>query len=259
MNIQDISTQLLYTTFPIVSRELDGAKIGTGFIFSITKDDTTSIPLLITNYHVLKTTEGGYMEFHIGHNGMPTDKSIQINFDSEIISKNKLGSLDLIAIPFAGTLEGLRSRGIELFYRTVDQTLIPSKEMIDEFAAIEDITFIGYPSGLYDNKNKFPIIRQGITATPIWNNFKGDEVFLIDAGVFQGSSGGPVFIYNRGTYPTKDGISVGSRLLFVGVISQTMYSGTATKRDYLDLGVVINSSAAYREIQRYVTNLEQNS
>lgn len=259
MNIQDVSTQLLYTTFPIVSREEVGVTIGTGFIFSIKRDEATSIPLLITNYHVLEKTKGGYMEFHIGQNGMPTDKSIQINFDSEITSKNKLGSLDLIAIPFAGTLEGLRSRGIELFYRTVDQFLIPSKEQINDFAAIEEITFIGYPSGLYDDKNKSPIVRKGISATPIWNDFKGQEVFLIDAGVFQGSSGSPVFIYNRGTYPTKDGISIGNRLLFVGVISQTMYSGTSTKREYLDLGVVINSSAAYREIQRYITILEQNS
>ena len=243
MNTQDVSTQLLFTTFPIVSKEETGVSIGTGFIFSIKKDEHTSIPLLITNYHVLEKTKGGFMEFHIGENGNLTDKTIQINFGSEIISKNKLGTLDLIAIPFAGTLEDLRSRGIELFYRTVDQTLIPSKEIIDDFAAIEDVTFVGYPSGLYDNKNKFPIIRQGITATPIWNNFKGDEVF----------------IYNRGAYPTKDGIGIGSRLFFVGIISQTIYSGVSTNRNYLDLGVVINGSAAYREIQRYVTILERNS
>ncbi len=259
MNIQDVSTQLLYTTFPIVSREETGVTIGTGFIFSIKKDEHTLIPLLITNYHVLEKTKGGFMEFHIGENGNPTNKTIQINFGSEIISKNKLGPLDLIAIPFAGTIEELNRRGIELFYRTVDQTLIPSKEIIDDFAAIEDVTFVGYPSGLYDNKNKFPIIRQGITATPIWNNYEGDEVFLIDAGVFQGSSGSPVFIYNRGAYPTKDGFGIGNRLFFVGVISQTMYSGATTNRNYLDLGVVINGSAAYHEIQRYITSLEQNS
>lgn len=259
MNIQDVSTQLLYTTFPIVSHVEIGDTLGTGFIFSIKKDEDTSIPLLITNYHVLEKTKGGFMEFHVGENGKPTKKTVQINFSSEIVSNNKLGSLDLIAIPFASTLGELRKRGIEIFYRTVDQTLVPSEEQISDLAAIENVTFIGYPNGLYDDKNKSPIIRQGITATPIWNNFKGNEVFLIDAGVFPGSSGSPVFIYNRGTYPTKDGITVGSRLLFVGVISQTMYSGAEEKKDYLDLGVVINGSATYREIQRYVTALEQNT
>ena len=259
MNILDVSTQLLYTTFPIVSQEENSVTVGTGFIFSIKKDESTSIPLLITNYHVLEKTKGGFMEFHIGENGKPTNKTIHINFAGGVTSRNRLGLLDLIAIPFAPVLEGLRKQGIEIFYRTVDQTLVPSKEQMSDFAAIEDITFIGYPSGLYDDKNKSPIIRQGITATPIWNDFNGNEVFLIDAGVFQGSSGSPVFIYNRATYPTKDGIAIGNRLLFVGVISQTMYSGTSEKKEYLDLGVVINSSATYREIQRYVTFLEHNS
>lgn len=30
--------------------------------------------------------------------------------------------------------------------------MIPSKEQVDNLSAIEDITFIGYPSGLYDEK-----------------------------------------------------------------------------------------------------------
>lgn len=76
--------------------------------------------------------------------------------------------------------------------------MIPSKEQIDRLSANENITFTGYPGGLYDEKNKISIIRQGITATPIWNNFKGEEVFLVDAGVFPGSGGSPVFIYNQG-------------------------------------------------------------
>ncbi|MFR3321383.1 MAG: hypothetical protein ACLTSZ_09905 [Lachnospiraceae bacterium] len=89
------------------------------------------------------------------------------------------------------------------------QEYAAKEEQIEYFAAIEDITFIGYPSGLYDSVNKLPIIRQGITATPIWNQFNGENVFLIDAGVFPGSSGSPVFIYNHGSYPTKDGIAIG--------------------------------------------------
>ena len=137
--------------------------------------------------------------------------------------------------------------------------MIPSKEQMDKFSAIENITFIGYPSGLYDEKNKMSIIRQGITATPIWNNFKGEDVFLIDAGVFPGSSGSPVFIFNQGTYPTKDGIALGNRLLFVGVISQTMLRDNATGRDYLNLGKVINSRAMYRELNRFIQRLKSNA
>ena len=101
------------------------------------------------------------------------------------------------------------------------------------------------------------IVRQGITATPIWNNFKGEEVFLVDAGVFPGSSGSPVFIYNRGTYPTKDGIAVGNRLLFVGVMTQTILKkSNSNDGDYLNLGIAINSRALNRELLKLVERIK---
>ena len=261
MNINDVSTQLLYTTVPIYARKEDGTlSSGTGFIFSVRETDVSSIPLLITNYHVLEKAVAGFVEIHVAENGKPcTNKSIRVQFDQTIISGNRLGNLDLIAVPLAATFNDFQNRGVDIFFRSVDQNMIPTDEQWNDFAAIEDVTFIGYPSGLYDDKNKISIIRQGITATPIWNNFKGEEVFLIDAGVFPGSSGSPVFIYNRGTYPTKDGIAVGSRLIFVGVISQTMLRDNATGKDYLNLGKVINSKVMYRELRMFIQKIKSSN
>lgn len=179
MNINDISTQLLYTTVPIYAQKSNGnLTSGTGFLFSIRESDTASIPLLITNYHVLEEAVAGFVELHIGEKGVPTNKSVRVQFDKSIISGNKLGDLDLIAIPLAGTLNDFQNRKIDVFFRTVDQNMIPPKEQMDSFSAIENITFIGYPSGLYDEKNKISIIRQGITATPIWNDFKGGKKYF---------------------------------------------------------------------------------
>ena len=257
MEINDIGTQLLYTTVPIYAHNSDKSlSTGTGFLFSVRESETESIPLLITNYHVLKDAMLGFVELHIGEKGFPTDKTIRVQFDKSIIDGNKLGKLDLIAVPLAGTFNDFQNRNIEIFFRTVDQNMVPTKEQEDKLSAIENITFIGYPSGLYDEKNKISIIRQGITATPIWNDFKGEEVFLIDAGVFPGSSGSPVFIYNQGTYPVKDGIALGSRLIFVGVLSKTMLRDNATRKAYLNLGEVINSRAMYRELNKFIQRLK---
>lgn len=257
MNINDISTQLLYTTVPIYAQKSNNVlSSGTGFIFSIQETETTSIPLLITNYHVLENAVAGFVELHISENGMPTNKTMRIQFDSSIVNSNKLGNLDLIAIPIAGTLNNLQSKNVNVFFRSVNQSMIPTVDQQNDLSAIENITFIGYPSGLYDDKNKLSIIRQGITATPIWNDFKGEEIFLIDAGVFPGSSGSPVFIYNQGAYATKDGIIVGNRLLFVGVISQTMLRDNSTGKDFLNLGKVINSRAMYRELDIFIKNIK---
>ena len=258
MNINDISTQLLYTTVPIFAQKRDNTvSSGTGFFFSIQESENTSIPLLITNYHVLKDAVSGFVEFHIAENGLPSDKTMRIQFDQSIINSNKLGELDLIAIPIAATLNNLQMRNIDIFFRSADGNMIPTAEQYNDFAAIENITFIGYPSGLYDDVNKTPLIRQGITSTPIWNNFKGQEAFLIDAGVFPGSSGSPVFIYNQGAYPTKNGLAVGNRLLFIGVISQTILRDTNDNKTFLNLGKVINSKVMYRELNKFIETLKK--
>ena len=182
MNIKDISTQLLYTTVPIFAQRKDNTvSAGTGFIFSVDEGENKSIPLLITSYHVLEDALAGFVELHIGEHGKPTNKTVRVQFDRSIISENKLGELDVIAIPLASTLMNFQSAGVEIFFRSVDQNMIPSIEQEENLAAIENITFIGYPSSIYDEKNKLSIVRKGITATPIWNSFRGEETFLIDA------------------------------------------------------------------------------
>lgn len=257
MNIKDLSTQLLYTTVPIlVKREGNELSTGTGFIFSVLEEDNSSIPMLITNYHVLQDAELGYFELHIAENGAPTNNTIRISFDKNIINNNKLGDLDLIAIPLATTFNNLTSSNISLFYRTIDQNMIPTQEQVKDFSSIEDVCFVGYPSGLYDEINKLPVIRQGITATPIWNNFKGHPIFLIDGGVFPGSSGSPVFIYNRCSYPTKNSIVIGTRLHFIGVISETLLRNEDKSKAYLNLGCVINSNDMYAELTKLISKLK---
>lgn len=178
-----------------------------------------------------------------------------MNFDETVIINNKLGDLDLIAIPIASALSDMQKKGILTFFRSIDASIIPSKEQIEELAALEEVTFIGYPSGLYDSYNKTSIIRKGITATPIWNDFKGSPTFLLDAGVFPGSSGSPVFIYNQGGYPTKNGIALGSRIFFVGVITETILRNGST---FLNLGVAINSLAMYSELQKFIAPYIEN-
>ena len=113
---------------------------------------------------------------------------------------------------------------------------------------IEDIIFVGYPNGIYDTLNLTPLVRKGITATPIGLFFKGKPAFLVDSMVFTGSSGSPVFIYNKGIYSDISGnTSIGSRLILVGVISDFHTSNEyLEKRDiaistHLNLGEVIGA------------------
>ena len=140
-------------------------------------------------------------------------------------------NLDLIALPMAATLMDFQRQNVTIFFRSVDQNMLPTQEQLDNLAAIETVIFIGYPSeSLLNENNSLSVVRQGITATPIWNEFGGEKAFLIDAGVFPGSCGSPVFIFNEGAYSSKGNLVVGNRLLFVGVLSQCILEDDGDKR-----------------------------
>ena len=258
MNINDLSTQLLYTTVPIYAFQRDGSLLfETGFMFSIWEADTSSIPLLIMSYHLLENALDAFFELHIGKDEIPTNESIKIRFDNSIINSHRLGNLDLIALPMAATLMDFQNQSINIFFRSVDKNMLPTQEQFDNFAAIESVTFIGYPSNLIYEKNKLSVVRQGITATPIWNEFGGEKAFLMDAGVFPGSCGSPVFIFNEGAYSSKGKLVVGNRLLFVGVVSQPILEGSVAEKKYLNLGKVINSMEMYRELEILIHKLKK--
>jgi V8-like Glu-specific endopeptidase len=82
---------------------------------------------------------------------------------------------------------------VSFFYMKTSTNLIPFPSTSDDLDAIERIIFVGYPNGMYDRKNYTPILRQGITATPFHLDYDGLPAFLIDASVFPGSSGSPVY------------------------------------------------------------------
>lgn len=57
----------------------------------------------------------------------------------------------------------------------------------------------------WDAYNNMPITRRGITATPLHVDFENAPRFLIDAAIYGGSSGTPVFVFNQGSYTKPDG------------------------------------------------------
>lgn len=256
MNINSISTQLLYTTFPIWSEKKDGKiSTGTAFIFNMEIEGKKDvfIPLLITNYHVIKDSTKVYTEFVKGIDNNPdTGNKIRVELDSKIFYQYSDELNDLAAHPIAPIINSLSTANYKVFYRSIDKSIIPNADVVKKLSAIEEVLFIGYPSGLYDTRNSFPIVRKGITATPIWNNFENEEKFLIDAGVYPGSSGSPVFIYNQGSFGTDEGITIGSRLLFIGIISETIITTKNDTQNYfLGLGRVVNSKC----LVNFITNI----
>lgn len=112
----------------------------------------------------------------------------------------------------------------------------------------DSIWFVGYPNNRYDTKNNLPIMRKGFIASIPQIDFEGRREILIDAQVFGGSSGSPVFA------------SLNGSIKLIGVVAQTMIknqkiqSVLPTTDEYYDeyfveqilgLGIVLKSNLLF--------------
>ena len=220
--MQSLSEQLLFTTTRLEGITPNGNSIGTGFFF-----DYKDRLFLVTNKHVVKNTINGNFSMLRSqiNNGVEEPiigTSIMIPFKEDNFIGHPDMNIDVTAMNISTIFNQMNSSGNTLYRKSVSDAIIPKQLDYEKFiSSIEDIIFIGYPNGLYDSKNNLPIIRRGITASPCYYNFDGNRTFLIDASVFPGSSGSPVFIYYAGTYPDKEGKAyLGNRLYFLGIIAK---------------------------------------
>lgn len=215
--------QLVHSTIRITCI-LDGDKIstGTGFFFNFCDDGNVCVPAIVTNKHVIAGAQRGILRFSVrgeGDNRIPQqhyDVAIE-NFEQACV-KHPSNNIDLCLLPIAKIVNDAYKIGIKLFYVALSKDLIPNTEQLQSLEPIEDVVMVGYPDGIWDEQNNRPIVRKGITATHPGIKFNGANEFMLDIACFNGSSGSPAFIYNQGSYPTKNGITIGSRLLFIGIV-----------------------------------------
>lgn len=226
MEVSTIAENLFFTTIRITGFDSDGnLHSGTGFFFKFS-NEKQSIPFIVTNRHVVRPLVNGTLHFVKSINGKPhLGEGFSLTLEppqwADLWFNHPIEEVDISICPLV-PIEKLLLNSYDVipFYRTIDKNNAPTKEQVSQLDAIEPVTFVGYPNGLWDSKNYLPIVRQGITATPIYIPFEDTETFLVDASVFPGSSGSPVFSIKSGTLPTRDGnFIVGSQFYFLGVLT----------------------------------------
>ena len=220
-----IMEQLCFSTTRIETKDINGNSYsGTGFFFSYNLDGNRTMPVIVTNKHVVKDmVTGQFRMTKADINGNPLHKDhfqIQINQFEKCWLFHPDSSVDLCVCPLAQIVNIGQIQSVSLFYRTFDESLIPNSEKTKTLDAVEDIIMIGYPNGLWDSVNNMPLIRKGITSTDIKLDYEGKKEFLIDAACFPGSSGSPVLICDVGGYRDKQGnLNLGSsRVLLLGIL-----------------------------------------
>lgn len=219
------SEQLAHATVRIETRYIDGSTgTGTGFFFNfLGKEPGLRIPTIVTNKHVVADAPVGKVHLTFrDENGEPTigkHLAIQVDNFAPAWIDHPDPTVDLCVLPINPMLAHLDTQGQRFFFVPLDETLIPTDEELDDLVALEDVLMIGYPNGIWDSTNNMPIFRRGVTATHPRINYEGRKEFVIDAACFPGSSGSPVFLYNEGTWSTKQGATIGgTRIKLLGLL-----------------------------------------
>lgn len=220
-----IFEQLCYSTTRIEASDANGNGCsGTGFFFSYKSGENKIVPIIVTNKHVVRgMTTGLFRLTKVDADGNPIHKEhfqIQIDqFEQQWIFHPD-SDVDLCVFPLAPIINIAETKGESLFYRTFDESLIPTADKLETLDAVEDVIMIGYPNGLWDSVNNMPLVRKGITATDLKFDYNGKKEFVIDAACFPGSSGSPVLICNVGGFHDKQGnLNWGSsRIFLLGVL-----------------------------------------
>lgn len=181
---------------------------GTGFFVLWLQEPVPEL-FLVSNRHVLESVHG--VSYHVTlHRKSTENTGIQLESKNQQIwvdpynpirieldlngnyFEHKNERVDLACIRCTSLLE--RS---DTVLAPLSQNMILDWDSSDLFPS-QSVMFVGYPDSIKDRMHNLPIARTGTIASLPHVDFDGQPSFLIDAQVWPGSSGSPVFVKGKG-------------------------------------------------------------
>jgi len=192
---------------------------GTGFFYNFSANGKT-YPTIITNKHVVNNNPNETVTFfvHLKTGEFSSNENYRVTYEANWIFHS---SKDLCFCPALPVFEEVRKKiGKDVFYIANDDSIIATPQKLNELSALEELVMVGYPTGLWDLNNNFPIFRRGYTASHPALSFNENGIGLVDMACFPGSSGSPIYVLNENGYKDKNGVSYlgQSRIIFIGIL-----------------------------------------
>jgi hypothetical protein len=259
MELDKFEEQVFFTTVRITisQRSGEGASIGTGFIFQapLNDDQNRTAILLISNKHVYgDTNQKIALNFHRRD---PNDaarpllgqtKSLEADEFSSVYSEHSDPDVDLACL----NISIISQPDQEIFYKNLYPDMLSDFQEPD-FLPGKEVWFVGYPENRYDIAHNLPILRKGSIGSVPKVDFNGRKQMVIDAQVFPGSSGSPVFTVLGGKYK------------LIGVVTETMtrhqqlqaipVGVAAGVQQVLGLGIILKATLVKELIDTVTTKI----
>lgn len=168
--------------------------IGTGFIYGAMRPGTDEgdMPFLVTNAHVLEEEDSIFLKMN-RESGFPAvEYQVNLGDVREYLTYHP-AQLDLVVLPLSA--EELSRSMVATYPIKETESLSLEKAREIEVAEGDGVLAIGFPLGLAGYEEKIaPIVKQGCIAR-IQDWLSGDSRhILVDANIFPGNSGGPIFL-----------------------------------------------------------------
>lgn len=221
MDFTKFENQVFFVTVRITIPNNDGktSSIGTGFLFNVPlRQEGLVGQFLVSNKHVYGDPKRKIiLNFHAKKDGadepdLGSTKSVQIEDFSGYYYGHPNEQIDLACINISAYLGG--ERGV---YSKHLHTEFFDEAKLDSLLPGSEVSFIGYPDNRFDTAHNLPLLRKGYVATLPTVDFNGLKQIVIDAQVFPGSSGSPVFVVSNGYYK------------LLGVVTETMIKNEELK------------------------------
>lgn len=189
-----------------------GSSIGTGFLLHAPFNESSnkSRTFLISNKHVFANPLGK-LQFNFNREKKENEADLGniISFEqkgfSHLYTEHPDPSIDLACV----NVSSITMKENQVFYRNLNIEMVVDFSK-DKLLPGAEVWFVGYPENRFDTVNNLPLLRKGHISSLPKVDFNSKPQIVIDAQVFPGSSGSPVFTEINGSFK------------LLGIVTETM-------------------------------------